>query len=64
VHRRHAAPVVEERKLERVLGDAQALFVRDDLEALDDAVDDLVLQAAVLALGVLASSCALLGVSV
>ena len=55
VHGRHAAPVVEEGKLEGVLGDAQALVVRDDLEALDDAVDDLVLQAAVLALGVLAS---------
>lgn len=46
--------IVRQREAERELCDALALGAGDDLEGLDDAVDGLVLEAGVLALGVLA----------
>jgi len=49
----HLAPVVGKREGEREFGDALGLCAGDDLEGLDDAADGLVLEAGVLALGVL-----------
>ena len=48
-------PPVPVRVVERKLGDARGGDARDDLERLDDPGDDLVLEARVLALGVLAN---------
>lgn len=53
VNSRHLLTAVPLRVLERVTGDALRVGFRDDLHALDDARDALVLQHGVLALGVL-----------
>ena len=50
----HLLAAVQRSTSERKLGDSHRLFARDDLQALDHAVNALVLQARVLALRVLA----------
>lgn len=54
VHRRDLFPVVEERKPESVLRRPPGFLLRDDFQRLDDVRHDLVLEAAVLSLRVLA----------